>query len=183
MFTADQLLAAQKSTLASWFDVSQKTFEGVEKLVELNLQAAKTSLDEAANHTKALLAVKDAQELLALQSNALQPVAEKAAAYGRHLYDITSNTSAEVSRLAETQLTDVQKKFAAVVDSALKNAPAGTENAAVLVKSAVAAANNAFDTLQRTAKQASDVAQANLQAITSSAVKVSQASTKGRRAA
>lgn len=183
MFTADQLLAAQKSSLASWFDFSQKTFEGLEKLVELNLQAAKTSLDEASAHTRALLSVKDAQELLALQSNALQPVAEKAAAYGRHLYDITSSTSAEVSRLAENQIADVQKKMAAVVDSALKNAPAGTENAAVLVKSAVAAANNAFDTLQRTAKQASDVAQANLQAMTSTAVKASQSATKARRAA
>ena len=36
-----------------------------------------------------------------------------------------------------------------VVDNAVKNAPAGTENAVALVKSAVAAANNAFDTVQR----------------------------------
>ncbi len=55
-----------------------------------------------------------------------------------------------------------------MVDNAVKNAPAGTENAVVLVKSAVAAANNAFESVQKAAKQAADVAEANFQAISSS---------------
>ncbi|MBN8509477.1 MAG: phasin family protein, partial [Burkholderiales bacterium] len=41
-------------------------FEGVEKLVELNLQVARAALEEAADNTRAALSVKDAQELLAL---------------------------------------------------------------------------------------------------------------------
>ena len=184
MLTAEQILASQKATFATLFDLSQKAFEGVEKVVELNLQVAKTSLEEASEHAKAVLAVKDAQELVALQASLLQPSAEKAAAYGRHLYDIASSTSAEVSKLAESQVSEAQKKFAAVVDNAVKNAPAGTENAVVLVKSAVAAANNAFDSVQKAAKQAADVAEANFQAITNTAVKASQAaSTAAKRKA
>ena len=184
MLTAEQILASQKVSLATLFDLGQKAFEGVEKVVELNLQVAKTSLEEASEHAKAVLAVKDAQELLALQASLLQPSAEKAAAYGRHLYDIASTTSAEVSKLAESQVSEAQKKFAAVVDNAVKNAPAGTENAVVLVKSAVAAANNAFDSVQKAAKQAADVAEANFQAITNTAVKASQAaSTAAKRKA
>ena len=184
MLTAEQMLAAQKANLATLFDLGQKAFEGVEKVMELNLQVAKTSLEEASEHAKAVLAVKDAQELMALQASLLQPSAEKAAAYGRHLYDIASSTSAEVSKLAESQVSEAQKKFAAVVDNAVKNAPAGTENAVVLVKSAVAAANNAFDSVQKAAKQAADVAEANFQAITNTAVKASQAaSTAAKRKA
>ena len=68
MLTAEQLLATQKANLATLFDLGQKAFEGVEKVLELNLQVAKASLDEAAEHTKAVLAVKDAQELMALQA-------------------------------------------------------------------------------------------------------------------
>ncbi|MCH8179620.1 MAG: phasin family protein [Proteobacteria bacterium] len=183
MLTAEQILATQKAQIASLFDLGQKAFEGVEKVLELNMQVAKTTLDEAAEHAKAVLAVKDAQELLALQASLLQPSAEKAAAYGRHLYDIASSTSAEVSKLAESQVADAQKKFAAVVDNAVKNAPAGTENAVVLVKSAVAAANNAFDSVQKAAKQAADVAEANFQAITNTAVKATQAATTKRKTA
>jgi len=184
MLTAEQLLATQKANIATLFDLGQKAFEGVEKVLELNLQVAKTSYDEAAEHAKAVLAAKDPQELLALQTSLLQPSAEKAAAYSRHLYDIASSTSSEVSKLAEAQLAEAQKKFVSVVDNAVKNAPAGTENAVVLVKSALAAANNAFDSVHKAAKQAADVAEANFQAISNTAVKASQAATtKSRKAA
>ena len=185
MLTAEQLIAAQKANFDTLFDLSNKAFEGVEKLVELNLQVAKASLGEAADTAKAALAVKDAQELLALQAGLLQPAAEKAAAYSRHLYDIAAATNAEVTKAAEAQITDVQKKFMATVDSAVKNAPAGTENAVALVKSAVSAANNAFESVHKAAKQAADVAEANFTAMTNTAVKAAQSAPKAaaRRAA
>lgn len=174
MMTAEQLVAAHKANVETLFGLTQKAFEGVEKLVELNLQVAKASLAEAAEHAQATLSVKDAQELLALQASLLQPSAEKAAAYSRHVYDIASSTNAEVSKIAEAQIAEAQKKFMAVVDNAVKNAPAGTENAVALVKSAVAAANNAFESVHKAAKQAAEVAEANIQAVTSSAVKAAQ---------
>ena len=86
--TAEQVLAAQKANVETLFGLTQKAFEGVEKLVELNLQVAKTALSEAADNTRAALSVKDAQELLALQQNLMQPAAEKALSYGRHVYEI-----------------------------------------------------------------------------------------------
>jgi len=182
-FTAEQFLAAHKANVETLFGLTNKAFEGVEKLVELNLQVAKTTLGEAAETTKAALSVKDAQELLALQASLLQPAAEKAAAYGRHLYDIVAGTNAEVGKVAEATIADGQKKMLSVVDNAVKNAPAGTENAVALVKSAVAAANNAYESVTKAAKQAAEVAEANFQAVTSTAVKATQAATKTKRAA
>lgn len=182
-FTAEQLIAAQKSNLETLFGLTNKAFEGVEKLVELNLQVAKATLGEAAETTKAALSVKDAQELLALQASLLQPAAEKAAAYSRHLYDIVAGTNAEVGKVAEATIADGQKKMLSLVDTAVKNAPAGTENAVALVKSAVAAANNAYESVNKAAKQAVEVAEANFQAVTSTAVKATQAATKAKRAA
>ena len=109
-FTAEQMMAAHKANVETLFGLTNKAFEGVEKLVELNLQVAKTSLGEAADTTKAALSVKDAQELLALQAGLLQPSAEKAAAYSRHVYDIVAGTNAEVTKVAEEQMADAQKK-------------------------------------------------------------------------
>ena len=183
MLTAEQIVAAQKANLDTLFGLTTKAFEGVEKLVELNLQVAKAAMGEAAESTQAALSAKDAQELLALQTSLLQPAAEKAAAYSRHLYDIATATTSEMTKAAEATAADAQKKFMSVVDTAVKNAPAGTENAVTLVKSAVAAANNAFETVQKAAKQATDVAEANFQAMTSTAVKATQAQTRARRAA
>jgi phasin family protein len=183
MLTAEQIVAAQKANLQTLFGLSAKAFEGVEKLVELNLQVAKTALEEASETTVAALSVKDAQELLSLQASMLQPSAEKAAAYGRHVYDIAAATNAEVAKTAEVQLAEAQRKFLGLVDSAAKNAPAGTENAVALVRSAVAAANNAFESVQKAAKQAADVADANIQAMTNTAVKASQSASRSKRAA
>jgi phasin family protein len=181
--TAEQVMAAQKSNVEVLFGLTNKAFEGVEKLVELNLQVARTALGEAAETTKAVMSAKDAQEFLSLQASLLQPAAEKAAAYSRHLYDIAAATSAEVNKVAESTAAEAQSKFMAVVDSAVKNAPAGSENAVALVKSAVAAANNAFEGVQKAVKQASDVAEANFQAISASATKATVAATKTKRVA
>ena len=183
MLTAEQLLAAQKSQVETLFDLTGKAFEGVEKLVELNLQVAKASLGEVADTTKASFSVKDAQELLALQASLVQPAAEKAAAYSRHLYDIAAATNAEVTKVAEETAAEAQRKFVSVVDSAVKNAPAGTENAVALVRSAVAAANNAYESVHKAAKQAADVAEANFQAVTATAVKATQAAKAKRSTA
>ena len=183
MLTAEQLFAAQKANVQTLFGLTGKAFEGVEKLVELNLQVAKAALSEAADTTKAAMSVKDAQELFALQAGLLQPAAEKAAAYSRHLYDIAASTNAEVTKVAEVQLADAQKQFMASVDSAVKNAPAGTESAVALVKSAISAANNAYESAHKAAKQAAEVAEANFQAVTSTAVKASQSAPKAARRA
>ncbi|HNU09734.1 MAG TPA: TIGR01841 family phasin [Rubrivivax sp.] len=182
-FTNEQFVAAQKANLETLFGLTNKAFEGVEKLVELNMQVAKTAMAEAAEAAMAAISVKDAQELLTLQASLLQPSAEKAAAYSRHVYDIFAATNAELSAAAEQQAADVQKKLLASVDTAVKNAPAGTESAVALVKSAVAAANNAFESVQKAAKQAAEVAESNFQAMTSTAVKASQAAGKAKRAA
>ena len=181
--TPEQIAVANKSNLETLFGLTNKAFEGVEKLVELNLQVAKAALAETADNAKAVLAVKDAQELLALQASLLQPSAEKAAAYSRHLYDIATATNAEVAKAAEVQFADMQKKFMSGVDGALKNAPAGSENAVSLVKSAITAANNAFEGVTKAAKQATDMAEANFASLTNTAVKASQAATKGSRRA
>ncbi len=183
-FTPEQFMAAQKASVETLFGLTTKAFEGMEKLVELNLQVAKTSLSEAAETTYAAMSVKDAQELLALQAGLLQPAAEKAAAYSRHLYDIMAGTGAEFTKTAEAQMADSQKKVLAMVDTAVKNAPAGTESAVALVKSAVAAANNAYESAHKAAKQAAEVAEANFAAVTATAVSATKsATTKAKRAA
>lgn len=174
MMTVEQILSAQKAQVASLFELSAKALTSVEKLSELNLQAAKASLTETANHAQAVLAVKDVQELLALQSGLMQPLAEKAASYSRHLYDIASGVSTELTKVAESQAADAQKQFAAAVDSAVKNAPQGSEAAVAAVKNAVSTASAAMESVQKAVKQAAELAEANFNSVASSAVSASK---------
>ncbi|HMN20546.1 MAG TPA: TIGR01841 family phasin [Ottowia sp.] len=177
MLTPDQFLAAQKANLDTLNGLTNKAFEGVEKLVELNLQAAKAALAESQEHANALLSVRDAQELLALQASMLQPLAEKTAAYSRHLYDIAAGTTSEFSKTFEAKVAESQAQFANMVDTAAKNAPAGSDTAVAMMKSAVAAANNAFESVQKAVKQATDMAEANFNAVAASATNVAKSAT------
>jgi phasin family protein len=180
MLTPEQLVAAQKANIETLFGLTNKAFEGVEKLVELNVTAAKAALNESAAHTQAVLSVKDAQELIALQASLFQPLAEKTAAYSRHLYDIAQGTGAEFTKAFEGQTSEAQQKFAALVENAAKNAPAGSETAVAVMKSAVAAANNAFESVQKAVKQASDVAEANFNAVATTAATAGKTTAKKR---
>ena len=181
MLTPEQVLAAQKANIETLFGLTAKAFEGVEKLVELNVTATKAALAEAAETSQAALSVKDAQELLALQASLFQPLAEKTAAYNRHLYEIATGAGAEFGKTIEAQAAEAQKKFLAVVDNATKNAPAGSETAVAVFKSAVAAGNNALESVQKAVKQATDVAEANFNAVANTAVNAAKSTARAKR--
>ncbi|MCK6417088.1 MAG: phasin family protein [Giesbergeria sp.] len=179
--TTEQILAAHKANMETLFGLTSKAFEGVEKLVELNVTASRAALTEAANHTQAVLSVKDVQELMALQAGLLQPLAEKTASYSRHLYDIASGTGTEFTKVAEAKASEAQKNFTTMVDAAAKNAPAGSETAVAVMKSAVSAANNAFESVQKAVKQATDAAEANFNAMATTAADAAKTATPRKR--
>ena len=181
MMTPEQMIAAQKSQLEAIFALSGKAVEGLEKMVELNMQTLKTAMHETSDATMAALSVKDIQELTALQPNLAQPMAEKLLSYSHHLYEIASGTQAEFAKAIETNAADMHKKVQAMVDTAVKNAPAGTETAVAIMKSALSAANNAYDSVQKASKQAAEVVEANFNTVTSSALKAAQTTTPRKR--
>jgi len=174
ILTPEQIAAAQKANLETLFGLTTKAFEGVEKLVELNLQVVKTTFAENVDNAKKALSAKDAQELLAIQASLVQPVAEKALAYTRHLYEIASETQSEFTKVAEAQLAEGSKNVQALVDNIAKNAPAGSESTVAIVKSAISAANNAYESVQKATKQAVEIAESNFQAAASAASKAAQ---------
>lgn len=179
--TPDQILSAHKANIETLFGLTSKAFEGVEKLVELNVTASRAALNEAAQHAQAVLSVKDAQELLQLQAGLFQPLAEKTASYSRHLYDIANGTSTEFSKALESQTAEARKSFNTLLDSAAKNAPAGSESAVALMKSAVSTANSAFESVQKAVKQASDIAETNFTTAANTATEAVKASTGAKR--
>lgn len=175
MLTPEQFAAANKANLDALVELARKSFEGVEKLVELNLQAVRAAMGDSAEQAKALMGVKDAQGLATLQADLVQPATDKVTAYGRQVYDIATSTQSEVSKLVESQMATAQEKILSLVDSAVKNAPVGSEASLALVKQTVTAANGALENVQKAAKQAVSVAEANFEAMSQSAAAVTPA--------
>jgi phasin family protein len=140
----------------------------------------KSTLTESQENAQRLLSVKDAQELIALQASLSQPVAEKVLSYSRHLYEIASATQAEFAKVAEAQFDEQNKKVQALVDNVAKNAPAGSETAVAALKSALNAANTTYETVQKAAKQAVEIAETNFNAAAAVATKAATAAASRR---
>lgn len=120
MFTLDQVTAAQKNNVESLIGLTAQAFAGVEKIIELNLATAKAAFSDAATQAQAALNVKDAQEFMALQTAQLQPLAEKASAYGRKVYEIASTSTAEIRSTVEGKLKEAQAAAQTVTATATK---------------------------------------------------------------
>jgi len=153
-----------ESQFALFSSLTNKAFEGVEKFVDLNITAAKASLEESSSATKQLLAAKDPQEFFSLSAAQAQPNAEKAIAYGRHLASIATGATAEFSKAAEAQIAETNRKVISLVDEVSKNAPAGTENAVAMFKSALNNANAGYEQFTKSAKAAAETFEANVNA-------------------
>ena len=177
MLTPEQFAGANKAQFDTLFSLTNKAFEGFQKVLALNLQVVKSTLAESQENAQRVLSVKDAQELLALQASLAQPVAEKAQSYSRQLYEIASATQAELARVAEAQYEEQNRKVQALVDNVTKNAPAGSETAVAVMKSAITAANTTYETIHKASKQAVEIAESNFNAAATAATKAaSQAS-------
>lgn len=172
MMNLEQVMASQKANMEALLSLTNKAFEGVEKIVELNMAASKAALTESTDNARAMLSVKDAQELMALQTSLMQPLAEKTASYSRHLYEIASGTTSEMTKAMEGQAAQAQQQITSMIDDATKNAPAGSEAAVSVMKNAVAAATNAMESVQKAVKQATDVAESNFTAMSKNATNV-----------
>jgi hypothetical protein len=76
MLTPEQLVASQKANLETIYGLTTKAFEGVEKLVELNLQATKAALAESNSHAPGAAVGQG-------RARAAGPASRRAAAPGR----------------------------------------------------------------------------------------------------
>ena len=168
-FNADQLIAAQKANLAAATDMSKTVMAGFERVVELNMAASKAAFSESFSGLETLLAVKTPQDLAAVQASMGQPVYEKSAAYGRHLVDIATSTGAQLAKATEGKMAEAQKAFTTVLETSLKNAPAGSDAAVAAIKSAIEAGNTAMENAQKAAKQAAQTAESSFKAATNQA--------------
>ncbi len=167
--TPEQLIAMNKANMESVMRFAGVAIEGTERMIELQMKAAKSAFADGIESAKALAAVKDFQQFAALKDTMAQPTLEKATAYAKSVYDLTSETQAEFSKLVEAQVADFNKEVVTTLDKMVKSAPAGSEVGVAAVKSAIAAVNAAYDNLSKVGKQFAQASQANLEAAASQA--------------
>lgn len=158
----DQFVALQRQSLESAQAIAMASFSGMERLTLLNVQAAKASVEESVMKGVSLLETKDVKALADSVSESAQPTSDKLTAYAKHVYEITSETSAEIAKIMEKQFSESSRQLTAAIEAIAKNAPAGSEGVVTLVKSAVTAANATWDQVNKASRQVVEMTEANV---------------------
>ncbi len=163
--TPEQLVALNKANLEVAMKFAGVALQGAERILDLQLKAAKSAFADSVENAKAIAAVKDLQQLTALKDTLAQPTIEKATAYAKSVYDVTTATQAEINKLVEEQISEFNKQVVTALDRMVKTAPAGSEVGIAALKSGIAAVNSAYDNLSKVAKQFTEVTQSNIEAV------------------
>lgn len=169
--TKEQLSNANKANVETLVTIANAAFASAERLAALNLNTARVMLEDSFGNANALMSAKNPQELIALQSALTRPALDKAMAYSRGIYEIATQTQGALGKLIEGQVAEFNNNVSSALDQAAKHAPAGADVAIAAVKTALNATNTAFDNMNKAARQAAEMAEANVAAATQAAFK------------
>jgi len=175
----EQFADIGKVNYANVVRLASLSLENTEKIVKLNLTAARAALVQGVESAQAVASVKDVQELAALRAKFTEAGVQAATGYSKTLYELAAEAQAEYTAFAEEAWASYTKGVAAFVDKASKSAPAGSDAGFNAFKSTFAASTAAFDQFQKATKQVVNLADANFRAATAQATKT----VKGKRAA
>ena len=159
MFKIDQFSAANEAAINQFAYFAQLSLANVERFTELGLGAARESVEQATAHAQSLVGAKDVHEVIAINSSALEPVMKRAYAYSRTAYETAAETNDEVKRVFEKQTVELNRAAVAALEEAFKYAPAGSESVVDNVKTAIAAAQSAYNNIASINKQVYDTVQ------------------------
>ena len=163
MFKIDQFTAANEAAINQFTQFAQLGLANIERFATLGLDVARESVEQAAAHAQSLAGAKDVHEVIALNSAALEPVMKRAYSYSRTVYETTADTNNEVKRVLEKQAAEYNKVAVAALEEAFKYAPAGSESVVDNVKTAIAAAQSAYNNYASINKQIYDTVEKSVE--------------------
>lgn len=163
MFTSqDQISKAQTQAYEAMVNFTNSALQYAEKMAQLHLSYAKESSEAGAEQGKKLLNVKDVQELMQTQSAALQPQFERLIGYSKNMMELSASAQEEMTKAVEANMSELNTVLIDALDRAAKNGPAGSDAAVVAAKSVLAAANSAYDSMNKAAKKVAEIAATNM---------------------
>src|SRR5450759_2082811 len=103
----EQLMAWNKANLEAAVRFAGIALEGAERMLEVQLKAAKSAFADGVQQAKKLADVKDPQEFAQLKNTLAQPSLEKATSYVKSVYDVAAATQSEINKLVEEQVSEL----------------------------------------------------------------------------
>ncbi|MEO8037545.1 MAG: phasin family protein [Betaproteobacteria bacterium] len=173
----EQLAALNKTNVDAFVEFFGITTTSTERLVDFQMKTAKAAFAETVKNVRTLSTVKDPQEWVQVTTALAQPSAETFAGYARQLQSLAAESQGEFARYVDEHINELNKQIVSMLDQAAKTGPAGSDVAVAAAKSAVAAANQAYDVFVKAGRQVAELTDASVQAVASAGVQAANSAT------
>ncbi|MCA1856396.1 TIGR01841 family phasin [Massilia oculi] len=167
MFTSPEQFANATKTL---FDLQMQTFntladktvKGVEQVVALNMQAAKSSMESSIAAGQEMSKAGDPKAAIAALHARMQPGAAGAAEYRENLKAIIDEMHQEFRQAADTHVAEAKSTLSALIYDVTQNVKPGSENAVEIIKAAIDNAFKGYEQVTQATRQAVQTVEAQI---------------------
>jgi phasin family protein len=162
---AENFAALNKKQLESAVQAFQIGFGAWEMLMKLNLEAAKSLMQEAVTSTRALSSVRDLAGLSAWSASQFRAGVDKLSGYSRNVYEIGGQTTGQMGDILEQTLLESTQEVMDLVDAAVKSSSLPQPEAtAAAAKAAMENAKSVIEGISKAVRQTAGFADANVRA-------------------
>lgn len=165
----EQISVAQKASAEVLMTLMRTSFEGMQRLAELNMAAARETFSSNVATVTKLAASKDVGDLARANQELARP--ERLMEYWRNVYDLVSAMQKDVTAVMQANYTQLTRSAASAIEQKKSSAVDGSDVIAGVMKNMLEQTNKAFDNLTVVASQMTNLANANIQAATTATAK------------
>jgi phasin family protein len=161
----EDLFKAQREHFERLMSLSKVLLDSTEKVASANMAAVRSQIESLHDHASRLAQAKTPKEWYELQVEYLKPAKDKAAEQVSKTYEISKETAEEIAKMMEAQINEFNHKVNDAFGAFMKQFPQGSDALGSAFNSLMAAGNNAYASAQKALKQAVDMAEANVKAM------------------
>ena len=175
----DTLISGQKSALDTLQAFAYISLDSIEKAASHHLSSSRRVLEQQFKQSKDILDSKDVPGTVSLGHALVQQHIDNGIDYLRGLHEIANESREQAISLLESNHGEWHKAISSTLDWYAKS----SGHADAVVRSAVSAANSAFENAHKTARQVASIADASVKAATSVTSRAIEVSSPARKKA
>ncbi len=171
----EQLSKTQKANADLLTAVMRTSFEGMQRLTELNLGIAQEIYTSTIASAGKLATAKDMSEFTRLGQQLAKP--ERMMDYSRKVYELVAGMQKDVTAVMQANYSQITKNFTSVIDKKKSSVNDGSDVFSGMMKNMMDQTTKAFDHMIALSGQVTEIANANIQAATTASAKAMESVT------
>ena len=152
----EQIAAAQKASTDIVTALMRTSFEGMQRLAELNMAATRELLNNSVTSAKTLASSKDINEVARINQQMAKP--DQLMDYWRKVYDLVAQMQKDVTAVMQNHHGQLSKTAASMIEKNKSAAPVGGDVFANAMKTMLEQTNKAFENMTTVAGQMTNMA-------------------------